>query len=373
MMLVFSTMTSVAAPDNDSEKSKIFIYVVHIPPQGQDCIELKYKSGELINPCQIDEHWKIKVHEKEMTVMQLQQLLVVEAYLDWDAPKSPSNRIVQIRADNSAPWRLISRVIEACGMALIWKIEYGTEAIQVYLPKDGDFQPAEEVRMVVAYNHSAPLTPVMRIGVKEFKDWEGFYAYLKALAPALKAEKIPLKLCPDSSVPFQIILETIKLIKKCDDSIKIEFSTSPPPETKILKRKRSGKDREEAIITGLIWLAKHQNPDGSWSARSFQNQCQGAKCSGTGDEQFNIGLTGLSLLSFTNAGYTYKSRDTFADICFGDVVRKAAVYLTEIQISDGSFGGVKDGKFIYNQAIATLAIADLYDLPMDKPDGISLK
>ncbi|MFH1230163.1 MAG: prenyltransferase/squalene oxidase repeat-containing protein [Planctomycetota bacterium] len=135
-------------------------------------------------------------------------------------------------------------------------------------------------------------------------------------------------------------------------------------------RQRVAKPEGDAVVAGLIWLAKHQNPDGSWGAKSFQNQCRDTRCSGIGDEQYNIGLTGLSMLAFTGAGYTNSSRDTYEDICFGDVVRKGALYLTGIQLSDGTFGGVREGKFMYNQALATYAMADLYALNMDNPAGV---
>ncbi|MFH1230387.1 MAG: hypothetical protein V1709_02705, partial [Planctomycetota bacterium] len=79
---------------------------------------------------------------------------------------------------------------------------------------------------------------------------------------------------------------------------------------------------------------------------------------------------GLSMLAFTGAGYTNSSRDTYEGICFGDVVRKGALYLTGIQLSDGTFGGVKEGKFMYNQSLATYAMADLYALTMDNPAGV---
>jgi hypothetical protein len=142
---------------------------------------------------------------------------------------------------------------------------------------------------------------------------------------------------------------------------------------KLLGNNGGNKETDSSVLSGLLWLAKHQNPDGSWGAKSFPNQCQGAKCSGPGDEQFDIGLTGLSLLAFTGAGYTNASKDTFDGIYFRDVVRKAAAFLMSIQLSDGSFGGVKQGKFIYNQAIATLALTDLYILTKDWPIGILFK
>ncbi|MDI6732796.1 MAG: terpene cyclase/mutase family protein [Planctomycetota bacterium] len=160
-----------------------------------------------------------------------------------------------------------------------------------------------------------------------------------------------------------------------------------------------GKPPEPAVISGLVWLAKHQNPDGSWGAKTFQNQCKlvpcrGASlakhqnpdgswsaksldgqgghpaCTGTGDEGFNIGLTGLAMLAFTGAGYTPSSRYTCENIRFGDVVRKAAQYLVNVQLSDGTFGGVKDGKFMYNQSLATYALTDLYGLLMNRPASI---
>jgi hypothetical protein len=131
---------------------------------------------------------------------------------------------------------------------------------------------------------------------------------------------------------------------------------------------------QAAVLDGLIWLARHQNPDGSWGAKAFQNQCRMTKCAGTGHDEFNIGLTGLSMLAFTGAGYTNNSRDTYEGICFGDVVRKAALYLLGIQLSDGTFGGVKEGKFLYNQSIATYALADLYGLfPNDSPAGMQFR
>lgn len=150
-------------------------------------------------------------------------------------------------------------------------------------------------------------------------------------------------------------------------------TTNPEKTGKPKKPVSLSHSKDDYIIPGLIWLAKHQNPDGSWGARTFQNQCHNDKCDGIGDEQLNIGLTGLALLAFTCAGYTINNRDIYDGICFGHVVTKAALYLLNIQLSDGTFGGVKDGKFMYNQAIATYALADLYVLTSELPGGIIFK
>ncbi|MFH1226551.1 MAG: prenyltransferase/squalene oxidase repeat-containing protein [Planctomycetota bacterium] len=136
------------------------------------------------------------------------------------------------------------------------------------------------------------------------------------------------------------------------------------------RRKKAPAQTEDAVLAGLIWLAKHQNPDGSWGAKRFMNQCKGARCSGPGEEEFDIGLTSVSLLAFTGAGYSPSSKDEYEGICFGVVVKKAANFLVGIQDSQGVYGGVKSGKFIYNQAIASYAVADLYGLIKDSPSGV---
>ncbi|MFA5794359.1 MAG: hypothetical protein WC980_04745 [Candidatus Brocadiia bacterium] len=128
-----------------------------------------------------------------------------------------------------------------------------------------------------------------------------------------------------------------------------------------------------STLAGLLWLARHQNPDGSWGAQKFLNQCKGARCGGPGEEEFDVGLTGLALLAFTGAGYTPSSKDTYGNICFGTTVKKAANFLAGIQDSQGIYGSVKQGKFLYNQAIASYAMADLYGLIKDVPAGLAYK
>lgn len=130
---------------------------------------------------------------------------------------------------------------------------------------------------------------------------------------------------------------------------------------------------EDTVLTGLIWLAKHQAPDGSWGAQRFVNQCKGKKCAGDGDSEFDVALTGLSLLAFTGAGYTPTSKDTYEGCNFGDVVKKAANYLMGIQDARGVYGKVMGGKFMYNQAVAAYAMADLYSMIKDSPIGVIYK
>jgi len=127
----------------------------------------------------------------------------------------------------------------------------------------------------------------------------------------------------------------------------------------------------QSVLAGLKWLARHQNPDGSWGSKTFQHQCRITKCLGAGDGQFDTGLTGLALLAFTGAGFTTSgTKNVFDGIDFNEVVRRAVKFLIDQQLSDGSFSAIKDGKFMYNQAICAYALADLYGQVKDRPVGL---
>src|SRR5215831_3721976 len=74
---------------------------------------------------------------------------------------------------------------------------------------------------------------------------------------------------------------------------------------------------ESAVIAALKWLARHQGPDGGWSAEGFQGQCIGGKCGGIGEKDYDTGITSLSLLAFLGAGFSQLSKDEFDDPASG--------------------------------------------------------
>ncbi|MBI3271932.1 MAG: terpene cyclase/mutase family protein [Planctomycetes bacterium] len=125
---------------------------------------------------------------------------------------------------------------------------------------------------------------------------------------------------------------------------------------------------ENAVTAGLRWLARHQNADGSWDAENFSAQCKKSICDGKGYRDYNIGLTGLSLLAFLGAGYTHLSRDKYVDpitgkeMSFGTVVKNGILYLIKAQDADGLFGAKAGGKMMYNHAVSALAMAEAFGL-----------
>jgi hypothetical protein len=122
------------------------------------------------------------------------------------------------------------------------------------------------------------------------------------------------------------------------------------------------------VVASLRWLARHQNPDGSWSAAGFGRCCSGASCPGAGDQEFDVGVTALALLAFNGAGYSLFSRDVYRDLAvpdrelhFGEVVKKGLRWLIARQDAEGCVGG-RGAKFMYSHAIATLALSEAFGM-----------
>jgi hypothetical protein len=122
------------------------------------------------------------------------------------------------------------------------------------------------------------------------------------------------------------------------------------------------------VLDGLRWLVRHQNPDGSWTVAALRERCVketpcfDAKTDFT--DRYDPGLTGLALLCFLRAGFTHESKQDIVDTALakrhnmGHVVANGLQVLVHRQNADGSFSTGKS--FIYNEAIATLALVEAY-------------
>jgi len=119
---------------------------------------------------------------------------------------------------------------------------------------------------------------------------------------------------------------------------------------------------EGAVELGLAFLAKVQDSDGGWDSDGFMVHYLNAPseaerfAEGPGGTYKDVGMTGLCLLAFTGAGYTE------TDARYGDLVLRARKYLLNRQRpQDGGFSGKSaQAATMYDHALATLAIADLY-------------
>lgn len=121
---------------------------------------------------------------------------------------------------------------------------------------------------------------------------------------------------------------------------------------------------EAAVSSGLKWLKKHQNENGSWSFDHTRKAC-GESCTSSGNLKNNfVGATAMAMLCYVGAGHTHQSGD------YQDVVLKGLAFLESeyLDAEDrGDMRGVPYGNSgMYAQGLATIAICELYALTRDR-------
>jgi len=108
------------------------------------------------------------------------------------------------------------------------------------------------------------------------------------------------------------------------------------------------KESEEAVLKGLRWLVKNQNPDGSW---------------GKGGGPTGAAMTGFSILSFLGHGETPVSAE------FGPTMQKALDWvLKNGQANDGRLSMEKQFSQpgVYAHAIVTYGLGEYYTMTKDE-------
>jgi len=117
-----------------------------------------------------------------------------------------------------------------------------------------------------------------------------------------------------------------------------------------------GSGTEQALKDGLDWLAKHQDPDGKWDVDEFmKHDPPGEECDGPGEALHDVGMTGLALLAFLGDGNTTIRGE------YKDNVNRGVAWLKGQQDRDtGLLGEAIGHGYMYNHAIATLAICEAY-------------
>ena len=113
-----------------------------------------------------------------------------------------------------------------------------------------------------------------------------------------------------------------------------------------------------ATDAGLDWLLRHQSVQGNWDCDAFEGMCRKNRCGGGGGPLYDPGVTGLSLLAFLGTGETHKSPK------HGRTVRNGLKYLKGVQDAEGCFGPRTSSHFVYNHAIAALAMTEAYGMTL---------
>src|SRR5688572_1491986 len=131
-------------------------------------------------------------------------------------------------------------------------------------------------------------------------------------------------------------------------------------------------DTEESVLEGLRWLMRHQNADGSWSARGLHEHCTDPACIPADealDATFDVGLTALSLLAFLGQGIAPGSKVEIVDEAMGrpprpagEVVKRGIRWLMDRQKPDGSFSDSAPFALPENDTLPTMALCEAYGL-----------
>ena len=109
------------------------------------------------------------------------------------------------------------------------------------------------------------------------------------------------------------------------------------------------KDSERAVTAALVWLANHQDADGSWSCSNYQKQCVDKSCTGPGSVRADAGATAMGLLPFLGAGQTHKSKGPYRE----HIIRGIS-WLLRNQQPDGNLAKGAQ-QMMYSHGLATIA------------------
>lgn len=144
------------------------------------------------------------------------------------------------------------------------------------------------------------------------------------------------------------------------------MSRSASRREKLLAEAGGTEESERAVAAALDWLARHQNPDGSWGCANFEKQCKDPSCKahlkrggfggGMGID-YQAAATAFGLLPLLAAGQTHQSKGPYQR-----VVYKGLLWLTKNQNEEtGRFGNGN----MYEHGLATIAICEAYGCTRD--------
>ncbi len=133
---------------------------------------------------------------------------------------------------------------------------------------------------------------------------------------------------------------------------------------RLVARGGGGKATEEAVLSALGWLARHQEADGRWSATDFAKHCEKSTCDGLGIAAHDYGLTGLAVLAFLGAGIVPDPAAKGSQLV--DAVAGGVQWLLAHQAKDGMISAPSDSHCLYHHALGTMALCETYGMTRDQ-------
>ncbi|MCC6678324.1 MAG: PD40 domain-containing protein [Phycisphaerales bacterium] len=131
----------------------------------------------------------------------------------------------------------------------------------------------------------------------------------------------------------------------------------PDPEVRgeMLERMGGSRETERAVTMALRWLAAHQEADGRWSGRGFDDGC--GECGGPAEIESDTAITGMALLCYLGAGHTHVSEGEYRG-----AVSKGMGWLLA---REAGRGDLRRGETMYAQTIASVALCEALAMTRD--------
>jgi hypothetical protein len=146
----------------------------------------------------------------------------------------------------------------------------------------------------------------------------------------------------------------------------LDLRTRPDRE-KMIEELGGSEATEQAVRRSLVWLSRHQSPDGRWDVDEFMEnyKAKGKRCDGAGGRsKQDIGVTGLAALVFLGAGHTHiPAKDTGEESPYADNLRRAIGWIIDGQTPEGD---LRRGGQMYGHAMATMVLCEAYSLTGDE-------
>jgi hypothetical protein len=117
------------------------------------------------------------------------------------------------------------------------------------------------------------------------------------------------------------------------------------------------------VAAALNWLARHQNPDGSWSLNGFAQYCKGDPCTEGGAVKSDMAATAMGLLPFLAAGQTHQSRGPYQRTIAGGLK-----WMINHMKRDGD---LRDGSNMYAHGLAAITLCEAFGLSKDSYVGVA--
>ena len=120
------------------------------------------------------------------------------------------------------------------------------------------------------------------------------------------------------------------------------------------------KRTERAVAAALAWIARHQNPDGSWSI-DYHSRCEGPGCTGPGSSNAPGAATALGLLPFLAAGQTHETKGPYKQKIYAGIC-----WMISHQLPTGDLSVTGGQTQMYSHGIATIMLCEAYGMSHDK-------